>query len=106
LKVSVGETTLEMELTMRGTLAMFAAACEELGSPKTAAFLQKLDIDLKAETVAADDIPKKLAKAKKKVLNASLRFSKGRFAQVASKHASKAIELPDYIVQAVKWVTE
>jgi putative ATP-dependent endonuclease of the OLD family len=106
LKVSVGETTLEMELTMPGTLAMFAAACEELGSPKTAAFLQKLDIDLKAETVAADDIPKKLTKAKKKVLNASLRFSKGRFAQVASKHASKATELPDYIVQAVKWVTE
>jgi putative ATP-dependent endonuclease of OLD family len=106
LKVHIGETTLEMELTLPGTLGMFAAACEELGSPRRAQFLKNLETELKGVTALNDGQLVKLKRAKDYVLSASKQYSKGRFAQVCSRHVDKANELPGYIVEAVKWVAE
>jgi putative ATP-dependent endonuclease of OLD family len=106
MRVFVGETTFEMELTLPGNLGMFAATCEELGATRRASFLKNLDTELKDVKVLSETQLQKLARAKDYVLNASKQFSKGRFSQVASKHVDKATVLPEYIVQAVRWVAE
>ncbi len=106
LKVFIGETTFEMELTMPGTLPMFAAACKELGAPKTSAFLEKLGNELAGLATLSAEQQHELEKARRKVLAASKRFSKGRFAQVASKHVDKASDMPQYLREAIKWVAE
>lgn len=105
LKVYVGATTFEMELTDVGTLGMFSAACAEVGAPRISAFLKKLESDIGASTTLTPQQTAKLQKAKKYVLNTSKRFQKGRFAQVVSKHVDLAKSLPEYIKQAVAWVT-
>lgn len=105
LKVYVGATTFEMELTDVGTLGMFSAACAEVGAPRISAFLKKLETDIGAATTLTTQQTEKLQRAKKYVLNTSKRFQKGRFAQVVSKHVKLAKSLPDYIKQAVAWVT-
>ncbi|MBX9655843.1 MAG: AAA family ATPase, partial [Cyanobacteria bacterium] len=105
LKVFVGSTTFEMELTEVGTLGMFSAACAEVGAPRISAFLKKLESDIGASTTLTPAQTAKLQKAKKYVLNTSKRFQKGRFAQVVSKHVALAKSLPEYIKQAVVWVT-
>lgn len=106
LKILVGMTTLEMELTMPGTLSMFAATCEDLGSPQRVKFLNALASELSGVKNLSEEQLKKLERAKDYVLGASKQFSKGRFAQVASRYAEQATELPQYIVDAVKWVAE
>jgi hypothetical protein len=39
-------------------------------------------------------------------LNAAQEVGKGRFAQVVSKHADEARTIPDYIREAIAWLTE
>ena len=104
LKVFVGETTFEMELTDVGTLGMFAAACGEVGAPRISAFLSKLETDIGSVTTLTPQQEERLKRAKKYVLNTSKRFQKGRFAQIVSKHVALAKSLPEYIKQAVAWV--
>lgn len=105
LKVFIGDTTFEMELTDVGTLGMFSAACEEVGAPRIAKILKKLEADIGAAASLTPDQGDKLKRAKKYVLNTSKRFQKGRFAQIVSKHVHLAKSLPDYIKRAVDWVT-
>ena len=95
LKVFVGTTTFEMELTDVGTLGMFSAACAEVGAPRVSEFLKKLETDIGASTTLTLQQTEKLQRAKKYVLNTSKRFQKGRFAQVVSKHVKLAKSLPD-----------
>jgi putative ATP-dependent endonuclease of OLD family len=104
LKVFVGDTTFEMELTDIGTLGMFSAACAEVGATRIAAILKKLETDIGPATILTEEQTAKLQRAKKYVLNTSKRFQKGRFAQVVSKHAHLAKSLPEYINQAISWV--
>jgi putative ATP-dependent endonuclease of OLD family len=105
LKVFVGDTTFEMELTDIGTLGMFAAACAEIGAPRIAKILKKLEMDIGDSTSLTPQQQIRLERAKSYVLNTSKRFQKGRFAQVVSKHTALAKSLPDYIKKAVDWVT-
>lgn len=107
LRMFVGETTFEMELTDFGTLAMFSATCAELGAPRIAAFLSRLRADvIAAGGVFTYDHRQRLVKAKSYVLNTSKRFQKGRFAQVASKYTDLAKSLPTYIRDAITWVMQ
>jgi putative ATP-dependent endonuclease of OLD family len=105
-RVFVGNTTFEMELTDVGTLEMFSAACEELGASTSSAFLKRLATDIGDATTLTREQTQRLEKAKNCVLNASKRFQKGRFAQVVSKHAALATSLPEYIKNAIDWVTK
>ena len=94
-----------MELTDVGTLGMFSAACAEVGAPRVSAILKKLETDIGAATTLTPELTERLQRAKKYVLNTSKRYQKGRFAQIVSKYAHLAKSLPDYIKQAVTWVT-
>jgi putative ATP-dependent endonuclease of OLD family len=105
LKVFVGDTTFEMELTDVGTLGMFSAACADVGAPRVSAILKKLEADIGVATTLTPEQTARLQRAKKYLLSTSKRFQKGRFAQTVSKHAHLAKSLPSYIKQAVAWVT-
>lgn len=105
LKVFVGETTFEMELTDVGTLGMFSAACAEVGAPRVSVFLKNLETNIGTATTLTPQQQQRMERAKRYVLNTSKRFQKGRFAQIVSKHAALAKSLPDYIKKAVVWVT-
>jgi len=104
LKVFIGATTFEMELTNIGTLDMFAAACAEVGAPRIAKFLAKLSSDIGPTGPMSQEQAIRLDRAKVYVLNTSKRFQKGRFAQLVSTHAEKAKTLPKYLLEAVEWV--
>lgn len=92
------ETTFERELTLRGTLKMFENAAREIGAPQIAALLENAREDI------ADEVNVDLEPLKDRVLNTAKRFGKARYAQLASKHASLATELPEYIRNAINWL--
>jgi putative ATP-dependent endonuclease of OLD family len=94
VKVFLGDTTFEREITTDGNLAMLEATARALGAPRIA---QKLS---HARFLGADD------ELKDAVLRTAERFGKGRFAQVAARHATQATELPSYIVDAVEWLRD
>jgi len=92
------ETTFERELTIDGTLQMFENAAAELGAPQISLLIRTARESLEAfEEVDLEPI-------KDKVLNTAKRFGKARFAQLASKHAGLASELPEYIENAINWL--
>jgi len=43
---------------------------------------------------------------RKKVLNTAIRFGKARFAQIAARHVEQATSIPNYLANAVEWLTE
>lgn len=98
VKVFECETTFEKAMTTKGTLAMWQAACHEIGAPNIAAKLGR-NRDLVARDEAWDG-----AGCQTSVLNTAKRFGKARFAQVASKHVQLATGTPKYIADAIRWL--
>lgn len=94
-------TTFERELTLPGTLLMLELAIDEIGAPRTVAFLQNLrELD---EEEQSEEL---LREAQDRVLRTAKRFGKGRFAQVVSKYTDAATEVPDYVRRAVNWLRQ
>lgn len=94
------QTTFERELTTFGTLQMFENAAAEIGAPNIAQAIR-------AAREANDALEQvDLTPIKDRVLNTAKRFGKARFAQLASKHAGLATQLPDYIENAINWLRE
>ena len=94
MKVFLGATTFEKEITNIGNLEMLARATHDLGATKIEALLiakQKAGGALDAEL-------------KDKVLRTALRFGKARFAQTATRHIEGAQFVPKYISDAVAWL--
>jgi putative ATP-dependent endonuclease of OLD family len=98
VEVFICQTTFERELTMPGTLAMLEAGTREIGAPRLATSLRQLQ-----EQIIAGQQPD-LMTAKDRVLRTAKRFGKARYAQVISKHASLARDLPPYLRSAVDWL--
>jgi putative ATP-dependent endonuclease of OLD family len=94
VKVFLGDTTFERELTTEGNLRMLEATALSLGAPRL------VDAIRDADLTGADN------ELKDAVLRAAKRFGKGRFAQVAARHVEQATELPRYIQDAVAWLRE
>ncbi len=92
VRVFVGATTFEREITLDGNAGMLAAAAGDLGAPRIKANL---------ETAVTFGVTEEL---KKKVLRTAIRFGKARFAQAAARHVEQAGRLPPYIEQAVNWL--
>jgi len=92
VRVFLGETTFERELTTDGNATMLAHAARDLGAPRTAEALELVNL------IGVDDV------LKDRVLRTAIRFGKGRFAQVAARHLNEATELPTYIREAVEWL--
>ena len=104
LRVFKCQTTFERALTLPGTLSMLASAATELGATITASRLQT---GLTAITSSGTSPARKseiLSDLQSRVLSLARRVGKARFAQVASKYAELATELPQYIHQAVDWL--
>lgn len=104
VKTFVCETTFERDVTEHGTLEMFAAAAKELGADKVSASLLETFSKLPANGGLTPQQAALLKSAQDKVLRTAKRFGKARFAQVASKHVSKAKSLPKYLRDAVTWL--
>jgi putative ATP-dependent endonuclease of the OLD family len=93
------QTTFERELTLNGTLAMLEAGTREIGAPRLADTLRQLQ-----EEVNAGRQPD-LTAAKDRVLRTAKRFGKARYAQVVSKHVARASAVPDYLRNALDWLS-
>lgn len=96
VRVFVGATTFEREITLEQNLNMLIATAADLGAPR-------IQSDLETHNLLGGPVPDAV---KDKVLRTAKRFGKGRFAQVANRHVSQAGALPQYIVDAVNWLRE
>ena len=94
VKVFLGATTFEREITTDGNSMMLAKSARALGAPRIA---RRLDA---ADLTGVDN------ELKNAVLRTAKRFGKGRFAQVAARHVSHATEVPEYVIQAIQWLRE
>ena len=96
VKVFLGATTFEREISEDGNLAMLAKTAGDLGAPKIKNALELHDvIGGPVDAVLKD-----------KVLRTAKRFGKARFAQVAARHIADASVLPNYIREAIEWLRE
>lgn len=96
VKVFLGATTFEREITLEGNLGMLAAAARKVGAPRVAANLEV------AEMFGGE--PKDALK--NSVLATAKRFGKARFAQVAAQKIDGGVTLPIYISNAVSWLLD
>lgn len=96
VRVYVGATTFEREITLEQNLGMLIATAADLGAPRIRGDLETQQLLGGAVTEAVKD----------KVLRTAKRFGKGRFAQVANRHVAQAGALPQYIIDAVNWLRE
>lgn len=96
VRVYVGATTFEREITLEQNLGMLIATAVDLGAPRIRG-------DLETQQLLAGPVAEAL---KDKVLRTAKRFGKGRFAQVANRHVAQAGALPQYIIDAVNWLRE
>lgn len=94
VEVFAGATTFERELVMRDNLKMLNKVAEALGATKLRAAIFD-------EELATGPITDGL---KSRVLRTSIRFGKGRFAQIMARHVDQAESLPSYIQEAVTWL--
>ncbi len=106
LQVYQCPVTFERALTLKGTLPMFLKAVEECEYPQSVTKIRDAIEALDEEEIDSDDEKKILDKMRQVVLAAAKRYSKARFAQIASKYVSEATEIPSYIEAAVDWLVE
>lgn len=98
VNVFVCQTTFERELTIPGILGMIEAGTREIGAPRVADELRALQQQI------INGAQPNLENAKDRVLRTAKRFGKARYAQVLSKHASLARDVPAYVREAVEWL--
>lgn len=105
LKVFRCPVTFERAMTVEGTLPMFLEAIRECAYPQAIeAFQRGFDaIVIETEPAVIQDI---IAQLRPKTLACAKRCGKSRFAQIASKYADKATDLPTYIREAIEWIIE
>ena len=104
LRIFTCETTFERTLAMPGLLEMLEQTCAEIGAPRISQRLA--DARTAIELIyGEDESDQALAGLDMAVLNTAKRFGKARFAQIASKHCATASHIPEYIRNAVEWLT-
>jgi len=95
VKVFLGATTFEREITLPENLDMLQKAAARIGGPRISKKLEMADL-----FGLVDD------GLKKSVLNTAKRFGKARFAQLAAENISEKAAIPDYVRNAVDWLLE
>jgi len=104
VKVFLGATTFEREITLANNLDFLAATATELGAPRIAAALSAASLaDLMGEQTEQEKAAIMVGLANG-VLSTAKRFGKARFAQVAARNIKKSCELPPYVTQAIDWL--
>jgi putative ATP-dependent endonuclease of OLD family len=94
VKVFLGSTTFECEITEDGNLHMLAKAAVDLGATRVKDALEWQEL-------LGGPVP---AELKDKVLRTAKRVGKARFAEVAARHVAEASALPAYIREAIQWL--
>ncbi|MDW9364878.1 AAA family ATPase [Sinorhizobium meliloti] len=95
VKVFLGATTFEREITLPANLNMLHKAAARIGAPRIASKLEIADL-----VGSVDD------GLKKSVLNTAKRFGKARFAQLAAENIPENAAVPAYVRNAVDWLLE
>jgi len=98
VEVFACQTTFERELVLVESLGMLRAAMNEIGAPRVASMLKKLE-----EQIDRSGKPS-LNAAKDGVLRIAKKIGKARFAQVVSKHVLLANAVPEYVRKALEWL--
>lgn len=104
VKVFRNATTFERAVTQSSTLAMLAAAAEDIGAPNVSAKLRRGATQLQSKSLTPDQRQQIMEPLRASVLATAKRFGKARFAQIAARHADKATVLPKYLSDAVSWL--
>ena len=97
--------TFERAMTVEGTLPMFLEAIKECEYPQRTLRLED-GIERLNEEEDEQEREQVLSEMRQIVLNAATDCSKGRFAQIVSKHVGHATQVPTYIREAVEWLLE
>ena len=97
--------TFERAMTIEGTLGMFLETLRECEYPERIKWVEEGIAGLETEE-DEEERNKILFKVRTTVLNAAKDCSKGRFAQIASKHVRHATAVPTYIREAVEWLVD
>lgn len=114
LPVAMGEhvrtfyckTTFERAMTMRGTLIAMEHACSDCGYSECQRKLRDGRATLDDSRLSRIDRVREMRKLKDTVLRAAKRMGKARFAQIASKYVGLCTDIPPYIRNAIKWLSE
>jgi len=106
VQVFAGPTTFERELVAVETLPMLIEACRQLGAPQITVRLETGLASLQNDNLGPEIESQVIEELGTSVLNTAKRFGKGRFAQVAARHAHLCSDLPPYIQQAIDWLQE
>ncbi len=98
--------TFERAVTLPETAQMFLATVDECGYPNVKTEIENAIAEL--EKPDGDQATKDvvLSELRGTVLRSAERCGKARFAQIASKHATTASELPAYVRDAVNWLVD
>jgi putative ATP-dependent endonuclease of OLD family len=104
VKVFQCQTTFERAIVVPGTLPVLRRAAEECGKGDLAQALLNAENQFASGNLPAADQTAILQPLATDLLKLAKGLGKARFAQIASKHAHVATELPKYITDAVDWL--
>ena len=106
VRVFLGATTFERELVSVDTLRMIIPAARDIGAPRIALELEEGLEELESGELLDDDAHDLIEELGDKVLNTAKRFGKARFAQTMARHAHRCTDVPQYIADAIDWLSE
>lgn len=104
VKVFLGQTTFEREITIPANLEMLDKAAKATGAPRVAAALSAASLDLLFGSQSLTEDATKLDGLKNSVLATAKRIGKARFAQMCAASTNTSCELPSYIADAIAWL--
>ncbi len=104
VKVFLGQTTFEREVTLYGNLNMLEKAARAVGAPRVAASISSASLDFILSEQSEEEERIRLNGLKSSVLATAKRMGKARFAQVCATHTDTSCKLPGYITDAVAWL--
>jgi putative ATP-dependent endonuclease of OLD family len=106
VSVFLGATTFERELVSVGRLPMLIKTVRALGAPQVLAQMEDGLEKLALGELALAEQAALRVELGHITLKTAKRFGKARFAQIAARYANLVTDLPPYIEQAHKWLTE
>jgi putative ATP-dependent endonuclease of OLD family len=105
VKVFLGRTTFEREIADVENVAMLVTATEQSGLVAASKKLAALAKKIKSLPENDANRPGLQEDFRDRVLRIAIRVGKARFAQLCAAHIEAALVMPDYITEAVDWLT-
>lgn len=106
VRTFICRTTFERALTTSSTLPMLVHTLEDLNASKTLKQVRTLQETLNAEEADTTEQQTTLFRLRELVLQQAKTTGKGRFAQIAARHAALATAVPTYVEQAIRYLVD